>query len=104
MGVIVETMAHSISLAWTASTDSGEAGFSGYNVLRGTVSGGPYVAVNSGPISGTSFTDVGPFNSLGPFFYVAESVAGSAVSGYSNEISVSLPPAAPTALVLVSAV
>lgn len=96
-------MSHSVNLAWTASTDSTQTGFSGYNVLRGTVSGGPYTKVNSAIVTGTSFTDSGPFSSLGPFFYVAESVAGSTVSVLSNEISVSLPPAPPTALVLVSA-
>lgn len=96
-------MAHTVDLSWTASTDSTESGFSGYNVLRGTVSGGPYTKVNSAIITSTSFSDSGPFSSLGPFFYVAESVAGATTSGFSNEISVSLPPAAPTALVLVSA-
>jgi hypothetical protein len=93
---------HTVNLSWTASTDSTEAGFSGYNVLRGTVSGGPYTKVNSAVVTGTSFSDIGPFSSLGPFFYVAESVAGSTVSVFSNEISVFLPPAAPTALTLVS--
>lgn len=98
--IIVAT--HALNVSWTASADSALPGFSGYNVLRSTTAGGPYTKVNSTVITGTSFVDNGPFSSLGPFFYVAESVAGSTTSVHSNEISVSLPPAPPTALVLVS--
>lgn len=91
---------HSVNLTWTASVDSTETGFSGYNILRGTVSGGPYTKINTAVDTATSFTDQGPFASLGPFFYVVESVAGSSVSTFSNEASVSLPPAPPTALAI----
>lgn len=93
---------HSVNLGWTASADASLPGFSGYNVLRGTVSGGPYTKVNSAVDTATTFTDSGPFTSLGPFFYVVESVAGSSVSTFSNEVSVSLPPAPPTALAVAS--
>jgi hypothetical protein len=92
-------MAHTVDVGWTASVDPVD----GYNVLRGTVSGGPYTKVNSALVTGTSFVDVGPFSNLGPFFYVAESVKGSVVSIFSNEVQVLLPPAPPTALVLISA-
>lgn len=90
---------HAVNLTWTASTDP----VSGYNVLRGTVSGGPYTQVNSALVTGTSFTDSGPFANLGPFFYVAESVNGSTVSVHSNETpAVFLPPFAPTNLAVAS--
>lgn len=98
--IIVAT--HIVNLAWTASVDSSIAGFSGYNILRSSTAGGPYTKVNSVVDTGVTFTDSGPFSSLGPFFYVVQSVAGSTVSTFSNEISVSLPPAPPTALVVVS--
>lgn len=93
---------HTVNLSWTASADASLPGFSGYNVLRGTTTGGPYTKVNSAVDTGTTFADAGPFASLGPFFYVVESVAGSAVSTFSNEVTVSLPPAAPTSLAVVS--
>lgn len=93
-------MPHQVNLSWTASTDTVQ----GYNVLRGTVTGGPYTKVNTALITTTSFSDTGPFTGLGPFFYVAESVEGSTTSVFSNEVSVFLPPAPPTALVVVNVV
>lgn len=95
----VLTLAHQVDLTWVASTDT----VSGYNVLRGTVSGGPYTIVNSALIVGTSFNDPGPFANLGPFFYVAESVFNGKDSVFSNETpAVFLPPLPPTALSVVS--
>jgi hypothetical protein len=92
-------MSHQVNLAWTASTDPVD----GYNVLRGAVSGGPYTKVNSALVTGATFTDAGPFSTLGPFFYVAESVKGSTVSTFSNETAaVFLPPLPPTALLVAS--
>lgn len=90
---------HVVNLGWTASTDPVD----GYNILRSAVSGGPYTQVNTAIISGTTFSDTGPFPNLGPFFYVAESVKGSTVSVFSNETpAVFLPPAAPTNLAVAS--
>lgn len=92
-------MSHAVNLTWTASTDSVD----GYNILRSSVSGGPYTQVNSALISGTSFSDVGPFSNLGPFFYVAESVKGATLSIHSNETpAVFLPPLPPTNLQVAS--
>jgi hypothetical protein len=93
-------MSHQVDLTWTASVDQ----VSGYNVLRGTVSGGPYTVVNSALITGTSFNDVGPFNNgLGPYFYVAESVFNGKDSVFSNETpAVFLPPLPPTNLQVAS--
>jgi len=88
-------LAHQVNLAWTASTD----GVDGYNVLRSQVSGGPYTQVNTALVATTAFSDNGPFSNLGPYFYVAASVKGTAVSVFSNETpAVFLPPAAPTSL------
>ena len=90
-------MSHSVVLNWTASTDSVD----GYNILRGTVSGGESATpINSALIVGTTFTDVGPFNNgLGPYFYTAFAVKGTQVSVHSNETpAVFLPPAPPTNL------
>jgi hypothetical protein len=92
-------MSHSVNLTWTASTDSVD----GYNVLRSTVSGGPYVQVNTALVTVDSFTDVGPFSNLGPFFYVAQSVKGTTLSIHSNETpAVFLPPLPPTLLLVAS--
>jgi len=91
---------HAAVLNWTASADSVD----GYNILRSPVSGGPYVQINTALIAGTSFTDIGPFPNLGPFFYVAQAVKGLTVSTFSIETpAVFLPPLPPTNLHLVSA-
>lgn len=96
---LIRMASHTVNLSWTASTDSVD----GYNILRSQVSGGPYTQVNSGLIASTSFADMGPFPNLGPFFYVAESVKGTAISTFSNETpAVFLPPAPPTSLVVAS--
>lgn len=92
-------MSHQVNLTWTASVDPVD----GYNVLRSSVSGGPYTKVNSALITGTSFTDPGPFPSLGPFFYVANSQKGTVVSPFTPETpAVFLPPAPPTNFVVAS--
>lgn len=92
-------MSHQVNLTWTASTDSVD----GYNVQRGTVSGGPYTQVNTALVTGTTFTDPGPFPNLGPFFYVAVAVKGTQVSVHSNETpAVFLPPVPPTNLSVAS--
>lgn len=44
---------HSVTLSWTASTST----VIGYNVYRGTQSGGPYAILNNTPDPSTSYTD-----------------------------------------------
>jgi hypothetical protein len=94
-------MAHSVNLAWTASTDT----VTGYNILRGTSATGPFTLVNSTPLASTAttYTDVGPFTGLGPFYYTAQSITATETSVDSNvTAAVFLPPAAPTNLTVTS--
>ncbi|HVR85207.1 MAG TPA: SBBP repeat-containing protein [Planctomycetota bacterium] len=58
-----------ITLSWT-----GVAGATGYDVLRSTVTGGPYTSV--GTPSGTIFTDTGLTNGIA-YFYIVRSMIGS---------------------------
>jgi len=90
-------MAHNVNLSWTASTDT----VSGYNVYRGTVAGGETTLLTATPITGTTYDDATA--TPGKLFYVVKSVLNGVESAASNEITVSLPPAPPTNLVLVSA-
>jgi hypothetical protein len=48
------TLSYSVALTWTASVS---ANIAGYNVYRGTASAGPYIQLNSGLVTGTSFID-----------------------------------------------
>ena len=72
---------------WTASTSS----VAGYNVYRSAVSGGPYAIVNSALITTTQFTDP-TVQAGGTYYYVVTSVDSTGVnSGYSNEVSATIP-------------
>jgi hypothetical protein len=53
-GVGVSSTAHLVTLAWTASTSSGIAG---YNVYRATARGTTYVKLTSSLVSGTKYVD-----------------------------------------------
>src|SRR6266478_4975164 len=49
---------HIATLTWTASVvPAGGAAVKGYNVYRGTVSGGPYTKINAVPVTGVTYVD-----------------------------------------------
>ena len=65
---------HQVLLSWTASTSSNVAG---YNVYRGTTSGGPYsTKLDSSLVTGTSYTD-NTIQSGQTYYYVATAVDSS---------------------------
>lgn len=73
-----------MDLAWDAVP-----GVAGYNVYRGTVSGGPYVKIAE-MVALTSYTDCGL--SAGTYYYVVTSVDSNGVeSAYSNEAVAQIP-------------
>ena len=79
--------AHTVKLEWDASLGSIE----GYDVYRGEQSGGPYTKLTPSPIDKLEYsdTDVIPGHS---YFYVVTSVNhGGHQSGYSSQISVTIP-------------
>jgi hypothetical protein len=69
-GTGVQQVSRSVVLAWTASTSNGVVG---YNLYRSTVSGGPYVILDSSAVSIDTYTDsnVQPGTT---YFYVVRSV------------------------------
>ena len=76
-----------VDLSWTASTST----VVGYNIYRGTVSGGPYVKLNATAVSGTSYTDTGVVAGQ-LYYYVVTAVDSSGVeSVYSNQASATIP-------------
>jgi fibronectin type 3 domain-containing protein len=63
----------------------------GYNVYRGTVSGGPYSQINSSLQSGTSYTD-DTVAAGETFYYVTTAVDSSGLeSDYSNQAEAVIP-------------
>jgi hypothetical protein len=81
---------HDVILSWSDSTTSG---ISGYNVYRGTASGGQSsTPLNSMPVNGITFVDTG-VTAGARYYYVVTAVASSdgAESAKSNETSATVP-------------
>jgi fibronectin type 3 domain-containing protein len=76
----------SVNLTWDASADA-----VGYNVYRGTVSGGPYTMINASLHSTTTYTD-NTVVSGQTYYYVTTAVnSQSQQSGYSNQTTAVVP-------------
>ena len=87
-GTGVQPVPSSVDLTWSASTSSDVVG---YNVYRGTVSGGPYTKLDSSPVSADTYTDTTVQSGL-TYFYVVRSVDGSGTeSANSTEVSAKIP-------------
>lgn len=79
--------AYAVLLSWTVSTST----VSGYNIYRGTVSGGPFAKLNSSLQSGTTYTD-STVQAGQTYYYVTTAVDSSgAESAYSNVASAVVP-------------
>ena len=80
--------AQAVALGWTASTSS----VIGYNVYRGTVTGGPYSSkLTSSPVGSTQFTDTN-VQSGQTYYYVVTAVDSNDVeSAYSGQASAVIP-------------
>jgi hypothetical protein len=78
---------HSVSLSWVP----GGSNYSGFNVYRGTTSGGPYTRLDTSTVSVPSYVDAG-VSSGQTYYYVATEVdATGAESGFSGEVSAAIP-------------
>lgn len=77
-----------VTLSWSASTSS----VVGYNVYRGTASGGPYsIKLTTSPVAALTFTDT-VVQAGQTYYYVVTAVnASGAESGYSNPASAVVP-------------
>ena len=86
-GTGVAPAQHSVVLTWTASTST----VAGYNVYRGTTSGGPYTKINSSLITTLAYTDSTVQNGT-TYYYVATAVDSSGgESVNSKEVSAVIP-------------
>jgi hypothetical protein len=78
---------HLISLTWQPSSSP----VIGYNIYRGTHSGGPYSRLNSSPISTDTYDDDG-VQSGHTYFYVLRSVSVDSIeSSASNQAAATVP-------------
>ena len=86
-GIGVATKPHTVGLSWSPSTSS----VVGYNVYRGTATGGPYSKLNGSSIVTTSFSDA-TVKSGSAYFYVTTAVNSTGVeSSKSNEVRAVIP-------------
>lgn len=86
-GAGVQQVSHLVDLSWTASVSTEVVG---YNVYRGTVSGGPYGILNSAPVAADTYTD-STVQSGQEYFYTVRSVDGSGTeSANSTEVSATI--------------
>ncbi|MBZ5656051.1 MAG: choice-of-anchor D domain-containing protein [Acidobacteriia bacterium] len=77
---------HSVDLTWNSSANA-----VGYNIYRGSVSGGPYSIINTSLDATTAFTD-NNVTAGQTYYYVVTAVdASSNESGYSNQTSAAIP-------------
>jgi len=83
---VSQVVQHSVDLSW----DLGSAGIDGYNVYRGTRSGGPYTKLNSKALATSSYTDA-TVKSGATYYYVATSVDAGVESAYSEEVAAAIP-------------
>jgi fibronectin type 3 domain-containing protein len=76
-----------VDLSWNASTSSP----AGYNVYRGSASGGPYTKINLSLDAGNYYAD-GTVQSGQTYYYVTTAVDSSGTeSGYSNQVTANVP-------------
>jgi len=87
-GAGAEPVQHSVSLSWSPSTSR----VVGYNIYRGTRSGGPYAKLNRSPLRGTNYTDSTVHSGI-TYYYVATSVGSKKMveSGHSNQTTAVIP-------------
>jgi len=77
-----------VTLVWIASSTSAVVG---YNVYRGTASGGPYTLLNSSLVTTTQYHD-SSVQSGKTYYYVVTAVDSSYVeSAFSGEASATVP-------------
>jgi hypothetical protein len=87
-GTGVAPVQHSVALTWNPSTSNGVMG---YNIYRGSVSGGPYTKMNTALDPGTSDTD-SSVQSGQTYYYVVTSVDSSgSESLFSNQVQAVIP-------------
>ena len=81
------TVQHSVDVNWAASTST----VAGYNVYRGTVSGGPYSKINTTLITGLTYND-NTVSSGATYYYVVTAVAADGTeSPFSSQVQAAIP-------------
>jgi fibronectin type 3 domain-containing protein len=86
-GTGVAQGSHSVSLSW----NPGDGNAVGYNVYRGTASGGPYQEINTALDSSTNYTDSTVVSGSTYYYATTEVNAQGQESAYSNVVKAVIP-------------
>jgi hypothetical protein len=87
-GTGVQQTSHTVAVSWTASVSTNVIG---YNVYRGTVTGGPYSILDSAPVAADAYTD-STVHSGQTYFYVVRAVNNTGTeSANSSEVQAIIP-------------
>ncbi len=79
---------HYVTLSWNASTS---ANVVGYDVYRGSTSGGPYQKISAAPVASTSFTDTAVSSGV-TYYYVATALSNAGLESVdSSEATATIP-------------
>jgi hypothetical protein len=85
-GTGTQATSHSVALSWTDSQP-----VTGYNIYRGTTSGGPYSEkMTSSPVSTPDYVDTSVVAGA-TYYYVATALDANGESGYSNQATAVVP-------------
>jgi fibronectin type 3 domain-containing protein len=79
---------HEVTLSWNPSISSG---VQGYNVYRGTGSGGPYAKLNPSIIAATNYSDSAVQSGQTYYYVVTATDSSNLESVYSNEVAAPIP-------------
>jgi hypothetical protein len=86
-GTGVTVVNHSVGLSWSPGTST----VMGYNTYSSAQSGGPYTKLTTAPVAVTSYTDSSVQSGKTYYFVVTAVDSGNLESGYSSEVSASVP-------------
>jgi Abnormal spindle-like microcephaly-assoc'd, ASPM-SPD-2-Hydin len=86
-GTGVAQGSHSVGLSWNA----GDGSAVGYNVYRGTTSGGPYQEINTALDASTNYTDSTVVSGATYYYATTEVNSKGQESGYSNVVQAVIP-------------
>ena len=84
---VSDSSGHSVSLNWQPSPTPA---VTGYNLYRGTTSGGPYAKITTLPVTGLSLNDLAVAAGQ-EYCYVATAVDAAGESVYSNQACATVP-------------
>ena len=79
---------HSVTLTWLSSTSPNIAG---YNVYRGTTSGGPYTILTTSRVTGTTYEDWSVLAGQTLYYVVTAVNTSNVESVYSNQATATIP-------------